>query len=219
MKEEIKKYIFDLGVEIFGVADLSKYQGDLISSLIKKGINKGIVIGVRLSKAILDEITDHPTPEYYHHYRQINIFLDQIAIKITNFIQKKGFKAFPVPASQIVDWEKQKASVSHKHLGILAGIGFIGRNNLLVNPEFGSQFRLVSILTDLPIEPDKPLNIDCGDCVRCISSCPANAISIKKEEFNHLACFEKLKEFVKKKYTGQYICGICVKACDGSNFK
>ncbi len=219
MKEDLKIFLFENGADLFGVADLKRYESEFTNSLIRKGINLGIVIGVRLSKAILEEIVDHPTPEYYHHYRQINIFLDQIAIRLTNFIQKKGFSAFPIPASQIVNWEKQKGVISHKHLGALAGLGFIGRNNLLVNPEIGAQFRIVSILTNVPIEPDEPLNLDCGDCVRCLSVCPANAISLRKEEFNHIACFEMLKEFVKKKYTGQYICGICVKACDGSNFQ
>lgn len=219
MKEEIRKFVLDNGANLFGVADLKEYKNELVSSLIKKGINKGIVIGIKLSKAILNEIDDHPTPEYYHHYRMINLLLDQIATRLTGFIQNKGFLAFPIPASQVIDWEKQRAVLSHKHLGALAGIGFLGRNNLLVNPQFGSQFRLISVLTDLPIEPDKPINMDCGDCIRCISFCPANAISIRKDDFNHIACFEKLKEFVKKRYTGQYICGICVKVCDGSNFR
>ena len=62
-----------------------------------------------------------------------------------------------MPASQIVDWEKQTAHLSHKKIGELAGIGFIGRNNLLVNPEIGSRFRLATILTNMPLEPDKKL--------------------------------------------------------------
>uniref|UniRef100_A0A7C4UCU0 Epoxyqueuosine reductase n=1 Tax=candidate division WOR-3 bacterium TaxID=2052148 RepID=A0A7C4UCU0_UNCW3 len=217
--DELKKILLDNGIDLFGVADLSSFKNDFVQNLLKKGLNRGIVIGYRLSKAILDEIEDHPTPEYYHHYRQVNMLLDQVGLKLTSFIQRKGFQSFPIPASQIVDWEKQKGILSHKHLGVLAGLGFIGRNNLLVNLDYGAQFRITSILTDIPLETNKPISLDCGECTRCINVCPANAISLKREEFNHIACFEKLKEFVKKKYTGQYICGICVKVCDGSNFR
>lgn len=62
---------------------------------------------------------------------------------------------------------------------------------------------------------DKPVKDNCGECHACIEVCPAQAISEKPEDFQHLKCFEKLKEFQKKGYVGQYICGICVKACSG----
>ena len=121
--------------------------------------------------------------------------------------------ALSIPASQIIDWQQQKAQISHKEIGCLAGLGWIGRNNLLVNPKFGSQFRLISILTDLPLNVDSPLENGCGDCKNCLTVCPVSAIKEKQEDFDHLSCFNKLKEFQKKGIVGQYICGVCVKAC------
>ena len=214
-KEELKKFVKNNGADLFGIANLRNYQNEFIKNKVKKGIDRGIVIGVRLSSEILEDIEDHPTQEYYHHYRQVNMFLDQLALKVTTYIQSKGYRAYPVPASQIKNWEKQTALVSHKHLAFLAGLGWIGRNNLLITPQYGAQVRLVSILTDFPLEYDSPVAQDCGNCVKCISVCPVNAISLFPEDFNHLACFMQLKEFVKMKYVGQYICGICVKACKG----
>ncbi|MEO0087241.1 MAG: 4Fe-4S double cluster binding domain-containing protein, partial [candidate division WOR-3 bacterium] len=68
------------------------------------------------------------------------------------------------------------------------------------------------------LTPDKENpNLDCGDCYACINICPAGAIKEKKEDFDHLKCFEKLKEFQKKGYVGQYICGLCVKVCKGKS--
>jgi epoxyqueuosine reductase QueG len=124
--------------------------------------------------------------------------------------------ALPIPASQIIDWERQQAHLSHKKIGRLAGLGWIGRNNLLVNPEFGAQFRLVTVLTNMPLKPDKPLESDCGECRRCLSCCPAAAIKEKQEDFDHKACFNKLKEFRRSGIVSQFICGVCVKACRGS---
>ena len=72
---------------------------------------------------------------------------------------------------------------------------------------------MVSILTDLPVQTDRPLDNSCGTYRRCIAACPAGAIKENVREFDHLGCFEKLKEFRNKYNVGQYICGVCVKAC------
>ena len=67
----------------------------------------------------------------------------------------------------------------------------------------------------MPLEADKPLEGDCGTCMKCLEPCPAQAIREKKEEFDHEACYETLKEFKKSGIVGQHICGVCVKACSG----
>lgn len=215
-KSELKKFAGDLGAALFGVADVKAIKKEfLFSDETLKDLDYTICLGIRLSDGVLEDVVNFPTKVYYHHYRQANAILDQIAFKVSNFIQDKGYKALPVPASQILDWEKQTAHLSHKKIGELAGIGFIGRNNLLVNPEFGSRFRLVSILTNMPLEPDKKLSAGCGECRACVSVCPAGAIKEKKEDFDHIKCFEKLKEFRNKRLVDQFICGVCVKACKG----
>jgi len=179
------------------------------------GLNRAVVIGIRLSDAILDTIEEHPTRLYFHHYRAVNMLLDQLALRAALCLQEQGFRALPVPASQIIDWETQRSHLSHKELGRLAGLGWIGRNNLLVTRQFGSRFRLASLLTDAPLRPNTLSDESCGDCRACIAVCPAQAIKENPSDFDHRACFEKLREFQKKGYTGQYICGICVRACRG----
>ncbi|MFH1782081.1 MAG: hypothetical protein ABH848_00490 [Candidatus Omnitrophota bacterium] len=219
-KKELKDLSVSLGAALFGIADVKTVKEEFhFSSEILEDLDYAISIGLRLSDVILDDIVDHPTKIYFHHYRQANAQLDRIALGVTNFIQGSGHKALPIPASQILDWERQEGHLSHKKIGELAGLGFIGRNNLLVNPELGSRFRLVTILTDAPLETDKALGIDCETCKDCIKTCPANAIKENKKDFDHIACYEKLKEFRDKGYVGQFICGICVKACRGNKWK
>ena len=119
----------------------------------------------------------------------------------------------PMPASQIIDWDLQKAHLSHKKIGQLAGLGWLGRNNLLVSRKFGAQFRMVTVLTDMPLKTDKPLSDNCGQCFSCVTSCPVQAVQDDPKDFKHLLCFEKVKSFQRQNIVGQFICGICVKAC------
>jgi epoxyqueuosine reductase QueG len=206
----------NLGADLFGVADITKIKESfLLSQRAVQKLDKAVSLGVRLSQGVLSEIDNFPTRLYFHHYRSVNVFLDQLALKVSNHIQNKGFLTLPVPASQILDWQNQKAHLSHKQIGYLAGLGWIGRNNLLVNNKLGSQFRLVSVLTDLPLAADKPKKEDCGKCMLCVEICPAQAIKEDAVNFDHMKCFEKLKEFQKQRLVDQYICGVCVNACQG----
>jgi len=212
---KLKEFSLDLGLS-FGVADITSAKEEfLLGKELMSGFDRGISLGKRLIDAVLEDIKDSPTPLYFHHYRQLNFFLDRSAFLLSSFIQDLGFRALPIPASQIVDWEKQRAHLSHKKIGHLAGLGWIGRNNLLVHPNLGARFRLVTVLTDLPLDPDRPSQLSCGECKKCLKFCPAQAIKEEKEIFDHLACFEKLKEFRKSGIVSQHICGVCVKACVG----
>ena len=212
----LKAFALELGFDLFGVADVSGMRGEFLLEPETSGrFGLAVSLGKGLSDAVLDDIGDHPTQIYFHHYRQMNFFLDRGALLVADHLQKLGFRSMAIAASQIIDWDKQRAHLSHKHVGRAAGLGWFGRNNLLVNPEFGSRFRLVTVLTDMPLEPDAPLGRDCGSCRACIRACPAEAINETREAFDHRACFEKLKEFRKKGYTTQFICGICVRDCRG----
>lgn len=214
----LKKFSEFLGTDLFGVADIRAIKKDfLLSPKVLESLDKAACLGVRLSETILEEIDTQPTRLYFHHYRTVNAFLDQAALKVAHYIQNKGFCALPIPASQIVDWENQRAHLSHKKIGFLAGLGWIGRNNLLVNKKLGSQFRLVTILTDMPLKTDEPTKEDCRACRLCVQACPAQAIGESAEVFEFQKCFAKLKEFQKQRLVDQYICGVCVKACKGES--
>ena len=215
-RESLKKFTSALGVSLFGVADITEARNEFsLEEKLRNSFVWAISLGQRLIRSVLEDIVDKPTPLYFHLYRQVNFFLDRAVLLLSSHIQDSGYNALPIPASQIINWERQQGHLSHKKIGRLAGLGWIGRNNLLVNPKLGSQFRLVTVLTDMPLLPDKPLDSDCGECMLCLSSCPAAAIKERKEDFNHQACFEKLKEFRRSGIVSQFICGVCVKACRG----
>jgi epoxyqueuosine reductase len=213
--EKLKSLCKQWGGSLFGVADLRTFKREeiLLPLSVIDSLSFGISVGFHLSDAILEAIEDRPTPLYFHHYQRINILLDTIALIVTSAIQDLGYQAIPIPASQIVDWKSQKGHLSHKHVAKAAGLGWIGRNNLLVNEDFGSRIRLVTILTNLPLLLNAPSFKDCGSCQDCLPVCPAGAIKKRHEDFDHLRCHEQLKTFAKTLHFSHNICGVCVKAC------
>jgi len=214
--ERLGHFCRELGFSLFGVAEVDSVREEfLLADSLRRKFSFALSLGKRVFDAVLEDIEDHPTPLYFHHYRQLNFFLDRGAFLVASDLIERGYQALPIPASQIIDWENQRAHVSHKKIALLAGLGWVGRNNLIVNPALGSRFRLVTVLTNMPLEPGRPLDFACGMCRACIAPCPARAIRENPEDFSHRACYEKLDEFRRAHVVSQHICGVCVKACRG----
>jgi epoxyqueuosine reductase QueG len=215
MYEELEGIAFDAGACAFGVGNIDdlRQHFEALPPDQTSGLIHGISIGVRVSDAVLQGVITGPTRHYLHHYRMLNLLLDQCALKLSLAVQRAGYNALPIPASQIVDWEAQTAHLSHKMVALRAGIGWMGRNNLLVHPHCGSRIRLASVLTDVSLKADSPMEKDCGSCRECIEVCPVSAIKDSHKEWDKTACLEKLKYYARAHNVGQYICGLCVKVC------
>jgi len=205
---------------LFGVADLrvALDAEPAALELVPDDFPRAVVFGIPLQNALMESIVDRPTPLYFHNYRQVNYELDSLALAAAQLLQKEGQRAVAIAASQLIASEPMRGHVSHRLLGWAAGLGWWGRNNLLVNPRFGSRVRYVSVLTDATLQPDEPLRRDCGSCVACLAVCPAHAITIRREDFQLDACYRKLCEFARIPFVGQHICGVCVKACFPTNW-
>jgi epoxyqueuosine reductase len=109
-----------------------------------------------------------------------------------------------------------------------AGLGFIGRNGLLITEEFGSFVYLGEIVTNISFETDEPVPFGCGDCMRCVNACPTEAL-LGDGRMNAKRCLSYQtqtkgmmpEEYRKKMHNVIYGCDICQLVCPynrGKNF-
>ncbi len=164
---------------------------------------KSIVV---LATEIFPEILDQTRPEritgqasmndlYTVHLDYINSRLTKAAYDIAKACRSNGMKTLPLSARGCpTDARFMQAVLSYKHSAQAAGLGYIGRNSLLLTYDFGPRVRLSCCLTEAkfkPLEKKAVTNI-CTDCNICIKGCPAGALQMpaKGEAYsiNKFAC-------------------------------
>ena len=105
-----------------------------------------------------------------------------------------------------------------------AGLGFYGKNKMLINDDFGSYFFIGYILCDLDLSPDTPLEKTCSGCNRCITVCPGGALG---EEFDINKCASHISQkkgdltqseiAILKKSGLIFGCDACQRVCPHNN--
>ncbi len=213
----IEDWLKEFHIDILGFGHMSLYDIDLvqIDNNLKERLPYAISFGLVLSKAVMATVIDGPNLLYLHHYRQLNYRLDMAAYILSKKIEEMGFNALPFAASQLVDWKNQKAHISHKKIGVISGIGWIGRNNLLIHPIFGAQVRYNTVLTDMSLQVNETKAFSCGACNACVNVCPAGSIKEDPSSFDHIGCYDMLTHFKNKRNLGHHICGLCIRVCKG----
>lgn len=89
-------------------------------------------------------------------------------------------------------WQADTGPLVERAFAVRAGIGWIGRNQQLIIPGFGSFAALALLLLDQEIPGDFPLTGQCGDCQRCVQACPARIIG--KDQFAAKHCVSYLTQ-------------------------
>jgi epoxyqueuosine reductase QueG len=222
--QKIKNKIKALGADLVGVAETGLLKDQYLNPPdLLDPFPWAVSIGLEIPKAVLASIQDKPTPLYKSAYQTANQILDTIAFKTALILQRDGFDSLPIPASQVLDQKNWLGAISHKAIARMAGLGWQGKNLLLITPQFGSRVRLATVLTSAPLTNDTPIRNRCGSCTNCQEACPAQAIKgvgtrdhyKDREEALFLdRCAEKLvRDFVVLPEIGTEICGICIKVC------
>jgi epoxyqueuosine reductase len=187
-----------------------------------------ISLAIPLPAEALLDVENGPTAAYYHAYRDLNCRLNSLAADVASILQGYGYRAMSFPATVTHDGlqalgKDLTAPISHKTVATRAGLGWIGKNALLVTRRFGPRVRLASVLTLAPLPAALPVVTGrCGTCGRCVQACPAQAIlgtgwhagTPRESLVNAWACQRKAEELLEQRIgQSDTVCGICLAVC------
>ncbi|MCB0669018.1 MAG: tRNA epoxyqueuosine(34) reductase QueG [Saprospiraceae bacterium] len=119
------------------------------------------------------------------------------------------------------------APVMERDWARYAGLGWPGKNTLLIHPRAGSYFFLAELIIDLDLEPDEPMRDYCGTCTRCIDACPTEAISSQGYLVDGSKCISyltiELREEIPDQFAGKmdnwmFGCDVCQEVCPWNRF-
>ena len=160
----LKETLLRAGADLVGYGDMQELPPD-----VRCDLPRGISVAVKYPKEVIRGIVNLPTKEYYDYYNLLNVELDMLVTLGAKTLQERGYQAIPQTLDYIKSFEHNyHTPLPHKTVATRAGLGWIGKNALLITNEFGSMVRISSIITDAPLEVENPVNISkCGECTAC----------------------------------------------------
>tara|TARA_R110000823_G_scaffold315678_2_gene449470 strand:- start:37259 stop:38188 length:930 start_codon:yes stop_codon:yes gene_type:complete len=147
-----------------------------------------------------------------------------------HFVIKDRLKTFmSILKEEIGDVEGRvfvdSAPVMERQWAAKSGLGWLGKNTLLINKGQGSYFFLAELIIDLELEPDGPIKDYCGTCTRCIDACPTDAITPYEVDANKCISYLtiELKDQIPDSFQGKmdnwvFGCDICQEVCPWNRF-
>ena len=229
LNDELESYARSLGVDLFGTADLASAKSYIKSQGGKyvASFPRSITLGMKLLDEVIDQLHNHSDlgiiSVYQGLYATVNASLDKASYLLVKMIQDKGYRAYNIPASSMLNNGKLEAIFSHKVAASLSGLGWIGKNCLLITPEYGPRVRLATVLTDAPLTTGTQIENRCGNCTKCTDICPSKAIlgrAFSPEESRDLRLKAELCDsYTENRITvfGDVNCGLCVYVCPHGN--
>jgi epoxyqueuosine reductase QueG len=147
---------------------------------------------------------------YAEEYMRLNNALDETAVILADEI---GGIALPATvmdkASEIRHVEDYYTmAVSHRVAAEQSGVGWRGKNELVVNPVFSCAIRLASVVTETTLERTPAIGKGCGDCRACLDACPILGSKDRLDNYR-----EHCMRYIVSLGLDSDVCGKCIKAC------
>ena len=217
MRKQIKEIVIKHGADLFGIAPIARFDGapeGFHPRSVYSRTESVIVFAIGLPTESL--FAESPIP--FTHTNTLAIQkVDAITYAISRDLDRDGIKNVLIPTDDPYEyWDSGKQEgrgiLSLRHAAMLAGLGKLGRNNLLINRKFGNMIQIGALLTDKKIEPDPLADYDVcpPGCRICLDSCPQQALTgetVIQKLCRPISNFKTEKGYIVKK------CFECRKKC------
>jgi epoxyqueuosine reductase len=188
LENEIRELLSSKGADFVYYVDVSGFTVEQ-----NKGFKVAVLLGFAFSPEYLQKVTN--TTEYVKNMirngleneDEFNLKeqqADRLADEIAEFLKGKSYRAYSQSENNLsvtgnFDYVHKRSPLPHKIIAGLAGLGWIGKNNLMVTPQYGSAICMCSVLTDAPLQTVllQPLESRCGDCTICVDICQVQALT------------------------------------------
>jgi len=219
LRNQIEDVMLSSGCDMMGIANVERFKGapegrrptDILPTA------RSVIVGaVHILDSVCDDLPE-TRYEYTNQFYVLNGTLGSLSTRVARLLEDNGYRAIPIPAAYPRVNKELMGVFSHRHAAVLAGLGEIGFSNLLITPQFGARVRLVSIITEVPLEPDQPYDKslcrkwqkECGKA--CLTSCPVEAIS-PDGKVNKDLCL-RYQEQIMPWSAVELRCGMCLGMC------
>jgi epoxyqueuosine reductase len=212
-----KKRIIQYGADICGVAPVARFE-DAPKGFhpcdIYPDCRSVVVFASRFPLSTLWARTNAP---YTLVRNRMVDKLDEISFHVSSELESEGVVSVPIPSAEPYEyWDARRnhgrGVLSLKHAGVLAGLGVLGKNTLLMNEMLGNMMWLGAVLVSTDLDPDPIASYEGCDpeCKLCIDSCPQHALD--GTTIDQKLCRERS---ISYNYGGGWVlsCNICRKVC------
>ena len=216
LKEELFSLLREKGAVLVGAADMAGF--------VEGPCTTGVSVAVPVPRHIVEDLKTAPTKEYLEMYGILNARLDDMVEAGAAFLRENGYQAV-ANTTKVTPWNRTELQtvLPHKTAATRSGLGWIGKNCLLVTKAYGGAIRISTILTDAPLPVDAPMEeSQCGKCTKCVEACPGGALKgvnwkagMGREEIMDSQICLKTQPEIMKAATGVEadICGKCYAVC------
>jgi epoxyqueuosine reductase len=186
--EKLNTILDDLEVDMSGIASLGGVREEPEMAKAERllpGAKSIISLAMEIPLEVFrhlsfrQEVGDLALRDLYHQTEQlIGGRLNWEAYKLVKKLHSLGYRALALPAGGPYNMRFLEGPVSYKHAAQAAGLGYIGKNSLLVTPQYGPRVKLAAVVTDAGLNPSIQAapEVKCARCGACIKACPAHAI-------------------------------------------
>ncbi|MCM1991282.1 4Fe-4S dicluster domain-containing protein [Oceanirhabdus seepicola] len=178
MLNELISQLTNFGANFVKIVDIS-----MLSAEENRGYSVALLIGIVLGPSYIFRLSKENIIDSCEFSEKEND-ADKLAEWSADFIVTKGYKAFAQSERNLglhgfYEETTKTTPLPHKKIAILAGLGWIGKSNLLVTQEYGSALCMCSVLTNAPfLTENRPIIMPkCGECTTCKNICPTGAIN------------------------------------------